>query len=203
MTATASGVRPAGRPDSTVPERLLGSAVRLFSEKGVSNTSVQEIVDAVDLTKGALYHYFASKDDLLYEIYARLLRMQQARLDEIIVLDLPVDQRLHRAATDVVATTLEGMDEARVFFRSYYMLPEDRRAGIRDARRHFAARFASMIEEGQADGTFRRDGLPVKVRIYHFIGAISYLQVWFRPDGRYSIAEVARMYADDLLHSLR
>ena len=84
MTGVSEGRSPS---DSAVlsgplPERLLAVATRLFAEKGFEGTSVQEIVAAAGVTKGAMYHYFASKDDLLYEIYHRLLVMQTNRLQQ-------------------------------------------------------------------------------------------------------------------------
>ncbi len=66
--------------ETPVPQRLLAVATRLFAERGYDRTSVQEIVEAAGVTKGALYHYFGSKDDLLHEVYARMLRLQQQRL---------------------------------------------------------------------------------------------------------------------------
>jgi AcrR family transcriptional regulator len=48
-----------------VQERLIAASLRLFAAQGVEGTSVQEIVAAAGVTKGAMYHYFASKDDLL------------------------------------------------------------------------------------------------------------------------------------------
>src|SRR5262245_10752094 len=65
-----------------LPERLLAVATRLFAEKGFEATSVQEIVQSAGVTKGAMYHYFAAKDDLLFEIYHRLLAMQMRRLEQ-------------------------------------------------------------------------------------------------------------------------
>ncbi|RKQ34710.1 TetR/AcrR family transcriptional regulator [Oceanobacillus halophilus] len=47
---------------------LKGRAIQLFSEKGFHQTSVQEIADAVGISKGAFYKYFASKENLLIEI---------------------------------------------------------------------------------------------------------------------------------------
>ena len=70
MTQAAERRAPGDPP---LPDRLLAVATRMFAEKGFGNTSVQEIVEAAGVTKGAMYHYFGSKDDLLYEIYHRLL----------------------------------------------------------------------------------------------------------------------------------
>lgn len=52
-------------PEITV-ERILNAAQHLFLEKGYENTTIQDIVDALgDLTKGAIYHHFKSKEEIL------------------------------------------------------------------------------------------------------------------------------------------
>jgi AcrR family transcriptional regulator len=49
-------------------KRILTESVRLFLEKGYHGTSIDEITRAVDLTKGAFYWHFESKEDLLRKI---------------------------------------------------------------------------------------------------------------------------------------
>ena len=75
--ATLVGSPPATPAPSTVEQRLVASATRLFATKGFDRTSVQEIVEAAGVTKGAMYHYFDSKDDLLAAIYERILDDQR------------------------------------------------------------------------------------------------------------------------------
>ena len=202
----ASTVTPAAsggiRGNDSVPQRLVQAAAQLFAEKGFENTSVQQIVDAVGMTKGAMYHYFTSKDDLLYEIYARLLRMQMAQLESIAQREGPVEDRLHALVVDLVRTTLANIQELTIFVRSLHLLSDERRAEMREARRNYATRFRDLIEEGQRLGTLRSDGMPVELRAYHFFGALHWMHMWYRPDGRYSADEIARYYADDLLDSL-
>ena len=48
--------------------RILGQAMRLFLEKGYHGTSIDDITQAAELTKGALYWHFKSKQDLLKRI---------------------------------------------------------------------------------------------------------------------------------------
>jgi AcrR family transcriptional regulator len=52
-------------------ERLIGVASRLFSQKGVEPTSIDDVAAAVNATKGAVYHYFENKHELLMACYER------------------------------------------------------------------------------------------------------------------------------------
>ena len=51
-------------PEETV-EKILDVSMRLFSEKGYDHTTIQDIVDALGMSKGAIYHHFKSKEDIL------------------------------------------------------------------------------------------------------------------------------------------
>ncbi|MYW67735.1 TetR family transcriptional regulator [Streptomyces sp. SID8379] len=189
--------------DSTpVPQRLLAAATRLFAERGYDRTSVQEIVEAAGVTKGALYHYFGSKDDLLHEVYARLLRLQQERLDAYADRDEPIEQRLREAAADVVVTTIDNLDDAAIFFRSMHHLSPEKNKQVRAERRRYHERFRALIEEGQKAGVFSTVTSADLVVDYHF-GSIHHLSTWYRPDGPLTPQQLADQLADLLLRALR
>ncbi len=185
-----------------VPQRLLAAATRLFAERGYDRTSVQEIVEAAGVTKGALYHYFGSKDDLLHEIYGRVLRLQQERLDAFADSDAPVAERLRGAAADVVITTIEHLDDATIFFRSMHQLSPEKNKQVRAERRRYHERFRALIEEGQQDGVFSTATPADLVVDYHF-GSVHHLASWYRPDGPLTPQQVADHLADLLLRALR
>jgi AcrR family transcriptional regulator len=52
-------------------EAMLTMATRLMNRKGVNGTTLDDVVRALNVTKGAFYHYFDSKDDLLFQCYTR------------------------------------------------------------------------------------------------------------------------------------
>ncbi len=59
-------------PEVTV-ERILDVSQRLFLEKGYENTTIQDIVDGLDgLTKGAVYHHFKSKEEIMDAVGDRM-----------------------------------------------------------------------------------------------------------------------------------
>lgn len=78
-------------PAATRREQLLASAHRLFVDKGYRGTTMDDIARQANLTKGALYFHFRSKEEMLEALMARLI----ARFRKIVEERLPVPARPH------------------------------------------------------------------------------------------------------------
>ncbi|WP_113704340.1 TetR/AcrR family transcriptional regulator [Nonomuraea lactucae] len=187
--------------EEPVRDRLLSEATRLFAERGFEGTSVQEIVVAAGVTKGAMYHYFTSKDDLLHEIYGRVLRMQMARLTRIADGPGTLAERLHAAAADVVETSTANLDDSKIFFRSMHLLAPETQKSVRAERRRYHERFRDMVAQGQLEGTFS-DRVPAELVVDYFFGSVHHLGTWFHANGTLTGAQVGKHFADLLLASL-
>ncbi|MCA0988439.1 TetR/AcrR family transcriptional regulator [Guptibacillus algicola] len=62
---------------------IIENAIKLFAKKGFSATSVQEIAKECDISKGAFYLHFKSKDELLFEVLMYYWRRMQRRVNEV------------------------------------------------------------------------------------------------------------------------
>lgn len=70
-------------PEETV-QLILDVAFRLFMEKGYENTSIQDIIGGLGgLSKGAIYHHFKSKDDILMAVTDRMTAQSNQMLADI------------------------------------------------------------------------------------------------------------------------
>ena len=176
-------------------------SVELFAEFGYAQTSVQQIVDAAGVTKGALYHYFSSKDDLLFDIYDRLLSLQSEHLNEIVSRGLTPVETIRLVCEDVIVTSIDGLDDAIVFFRSQHMLSAERQSEVKRRRREYNDAFEAILKRGQADGAFRTD-IPPAVLIANFFSDPHYLAQWYSPGGRLSKQQVASQLTDLYLAGL-
>lgn len=58
-------------PEETV-KLILDVAMKQFSEKGYDNTSLQDIINETKLSKGAIYHHFGSKEEILQAVFQRI-----------------------------------------------------------------------------------------------------------------------------------
>jgi AcrR family transcriptional regulator len=192
---------------STVPEpggrqRIVAAAVALFAEQGYDATSVNQVVARAGVAKGALYHHFESKDDLLYEVYRELVDRQLAGLRTILAEDRPPAATLRALIDDLVSTTAASAAEAKVFARESHRLGDANQARVRAARRTIHDAVIELVRAGQAAGDFAPVASPEMVSFTVF-GVINELPVWYRPDGPKQPAELAAELAALILAALR
>lgn len=187
---------------SAMEERILASAVALFAEQGFDATTVQQVVDRAEVTKGALYHYFDAKDDLLYAIYHALIGTQTADLEEIAARGLSAAETLRAILVNVVRTTVDRLPEAKVFFREAHKLDAERNAAFRADRRRYHESFRRVIADGQAGGEFAAT-VPPETVVQIAMGVVNQLPVWYRPDGAKTSEELGNEIADFVLAALR
>jgi AcrR family transcriptional regulator len=192
-----------GRGELTPMEgRILRAAVKLFAEKGFDATTVQEVVAYAEVTKGALYHYFDSKDDLLYEIYHSLIGLQTAELDRIIAEGRDAPETVRAIMVNLVVTTAARIDETAVFVREMHKLNSERMAAFRADRRRYQTTFRDVIAKAQAAGEFSTV-TPADTAVLIALGVVNQLPTWYRPDGPKSPEQLGAEIADFVLAALR
>jgi AcrR family transcriptional regulator len=203
--ATANRAPRAGRRHgvrSAMEERIIASAVELFAEQGFDATTVQQVVDRAEVTKGALYHYFESKDDLLYEIYHALIGTQTADLEEIAARGMTASDTVRAILVNVVCSTVDRLSEAKVFFQEAHKLDAERNAAFRADRRRYHESFRQVIANGQAGGEFSATTPPDTV-VQIAMGVVNQLPVWYRPGGPKTPEQLGDEIADFVLAALR
>ena len=161
---------------------LLESALVLFGANGFHATSVQQIVAAVGLTKGAFYHHFASKAEVLWLIRLELLD-SQAQIGQRVL-------QAYDTATDQLRE-LVRLSVLNVMHHQTHVavtLQEGRHLGAEvwaefDSRRHeLWAEATQILQRGVELGEFRPQ-LDTSVAMLGIIGAISWVHRWYQPDG--------------------
>jgi AcrR family transcriptional regulator len=132
-------------------ERILATALRLFAERGYGAVGLEEIAEQTGVTKGAVYYWFADKDDLgrelQHELYQRLTGESLRALD-------PAGDALSnmRRAFQTYLAALRDSGEARFFLRDAWVIPaldEAGRADHEDAVEFVSGIVRNAIERGE------------------------------------------------------
>ncbi|GAA4401513.1 TetR/AcrR family transcriptional regulator [Tsukamurella soli] len=188
-------VRTSGRHD-LVLEQLMEAAEGLFSRQGVAGTSLQELADAVGLTRTGVYHYVSGKDELL-EHLVRGFTLETAESLGALAVDTerPAAERLREAVASVARRVAEHPRRFRLLLTSEDSFPEPLAKQHRAARRDTLAALSSLIDAAKQDGSCR----PVDTSLAAFalLGVANWVAFWYPPRGLdLSPAQVADQLAD-------
>jgi len=181
--------------------RVLEAAVDLFADQGYDGTSVAQVIAKADVAKGGFYHHFASKEELLYEVYDDLIDEQLRRMDVILARAEAPAATLRALIVDLVETTAASSRPALVFWRELSRLGDERTAEYRRARRRYHDAVRRLVRDGQQAGTFAPVASADTVTFTIF-GFVNELPLWFRPNGRKRPTQLGHELADLILASL-
>lgn len=174
-------------------KRILDAAIRVFAEHGYHGARVGDIAEDAGVAHGLLYHYFASKDDVLHTIFlenwgaliARFRAVEESREPAPAKLDAIAKILLRTWRNDPALVTVMVREVAR----SQQL--QDRVDEVREA---FAI-VQRVIEEGQAAGDLRRD-VDARLASWIFYGGLEeVLTGWVLgqlPDSEEDVADAER-----------
>lgn len=182
-------------------DRIVAAAVTLFAEQGFDATSVSQVVERAAVAKGALYHYFSSKDDLLYEVYRELIDRQLDHMATIVAEGRPAVETLAALVADLVETTAERAAEAKVFAREGYRLGDANQTKVRASRRRYHDAVTALVRRAQLAGEFNADA-SAEIVTFTLFGVINTLPTWYRPDGDKLPSDIAEELTALLLNGL-
>src|SRR5262245_32749667 len=104
-------------------EQILDSARQLFFEKGFEGTTIEEIAEKTELSKGAIYLYFPSKEEIYISLMLEGTAILHDMLRKAVSADLPADTLLRRLGHAYYAFYKEQTGYFRMLFL-YYSSPE-------------------------------------------------------------------------------
>jgi AcrR family transcriptional regulator len=187
MTAPAhSAARPAarrGRPGYDL-ESVLAVAVKLFNERGYDGTSMEDLSRRLGITKSAIYHHVASKEELLRLATSRALDLLSAEADKLGQVDGPAMTRLEHLVRGSVLVLAGNLPFVTLLLRVRGNTKAEREALAR--RREFD----HLVAQAAADGDLRADIDPaVTARL--LFGLVNSLIEWYRPRGAAAAEQLA------------
>lgn len=181
---------------------LLENAVELFERNGYAATSVQSIVDAAELTKGAFYHHFESKEDLLYRVHDEFINYQLGRARSVMAdKEQSPDQILRRLITERYSNRCRSTSRDHGVHAGTEVPAHRCLREIQQKRDEFERFFVDVIERGMQEGVFRQKG-PARLVAFGIIGMGAWTHVWLDLKGSVTPREIGTIYADILIDGL-
>lgn len=141
------------RSDRTA--EILHAAATTFRRKGYHETTMKDIADALEIRPATLYHYAASKEQLLEEICHIAVNEYNSRLCEIRESALDAPARIRAGVR--MHLHPDWFEYAGAFAFNRGSLPETVRAGLNRLAKENLKIWESLLEDGRREGVFRAD----------------------------------------------
>jgi TetR/AcrR family transcriptional regulator, fatty acid metabolism regulator protein len=184
--------------------RILDAAVRVFARSGYHGSRVGDIAADAGVAHGLLYHYFASKDEVLETVFRENFGQLLERFRAVEAAEEPAPEKLEGIAKILLRTWRNDPDLVTVMVREVARSPQ-LQAQVDEVREAFAI-VQRVIEQGQADGTFRRDVDAQLASWVVYGGLEEVLTGWVLgqlPDGEEEVARAERTAIELALGGLR
>jgi AcrR family transcriptional regulator len=176
-------------------DAVLRTAVQLFLDQGYHRATLNEVADRLNITKPALYNYFRSKEEILFECWA----LGQEQVDEIIsVINRSGDSGLGKLRALVrayAATMATDFGASMVRFNPRDLTPANE-TKVRAAKRGIDRTFRRYITEGIADGSIKP--CDPKMTAFAIAGSLNWIGHWYQRDGELTPEAIADEFATRL-----
>ena len=164
------------------------AAAQIFVSKGYNATSLNDVADALDITKAGLYYYVESKQDLLYRII-------NLGLDSVLteVLNPPreiadAEERLRFIIYNHARLTAGGNHAVVIISHEVNELSFHQREETLKRRREYFDFIRNTLVELKIEGKLQE--IDLTTATFTILGMIIWLSRWFSPNGKMSLEQV-------------
>ena len=180
-----------------IREKILSKAAKLFAEKGYSGTTIVDLANSCGSSRGALYHYFGSKEDILFHILKDHVDSMYDAVQEVSQgIENPIDQ-FRAIVRTITLFNARSLPEQIVLLNDIGELSEDQQHGIINKQRKLVEIVSDALIRIDSANKLKTDNK--KAYTMMLFGMINYTFTWFNPDGPISAEEYAEMTTETFL----
>lgn len=179
---------------------ILDRAAALFASTSFETTTMTGVASACGATKSMVYHYFASKEDVLHAIVSEYIEVLARELGAAVALALPAHERLGRFVEAFISRASISRDQQRILMNDLRFLPVARQRQIREQEVAIVAMLDGLLREVSP-----RAVADPKVRSSYsmlMFGMFIWTTAWYDRSGSLSPRELAARVTHLLLHGL-
>jgi AcrR family transcriptional regulator len=173
---------------------ILDKAAALIARKGFDVATMMDVAKACGTSKSHLYHYFPSKEDLLYAIVHEHITRQAQDLMRIVAQPLPAEQRFEQFVDSFVQGAARSRNEHLMLMNDIKYLPRPQLDDIRRMEVEMTELMQTLLRE--INPGLMSDERVQKPYALLLFGMMIWTFSWYRRSGSITPAELARRIAD-------
>ena len=179
---------------------ILRAACDLFARQGYMRASIGELADACKLSRGALYHYFDSKEAILFAILDAHVRQMIADVEAAIAGKSAMLDQFRGAIRAIVELNARSPQEQRLILNDLSFLGEADQQTIKSLERQIVEIISDLLVRLDAQGKIVKR--TKKVYTMMLFGILNFSHTWYDPKGGIGPGDFADMIVDQFLYGL-
>lgn len=184
--------RTAGSDGQKTEAAIREAAVNLIARHGYEAVTMRQLAAQVGVQAAALYRYFPTKEDLLYDLMIAHMDALIDSWEDVRPRYSGCPARLRAFVANHIRFHVERRHSTHVNNMELRSLSHERLSAILKLRNRYEKELRTILREGAEDGSFViEDSAMTAMAIIQMITGVI---VWFRPDERLSVDEVTETY---------
>ena len=182
-------------------KQILKTAARVFAIDGVDRASMSQVAEACGISKANIYHYYDSKNALLYDILDTYLRDLKERVCAVSAQGRSPEEHFRATLCEILLAYEGADDEHRVQASGLGALPVEQQAVLRDYQRDLVRHMADILKK-LSPNTLARDATKLRSVTMSVFGMLNWFYMWNSRAGTEEREDYATLVADLTLKGL-
>jgi AcrR family transcriptional regulator len=186
-------------PDRARAREVQRVAAELFFTKGYEATTLREIARALGIKSASIYYHWENKETILFDLIRSTMEELTAGVRSVLERESSADRSLAGIVVHHVVVHALRPREATLGDTELRSLTRSHARVAMRMRDEYEALVLGVLEDGARSKLF--DVLDVKLTAYAVIAQCTNVGIWYRPDGRLGLDELASVYANFALRA--
>lgn len=181
------------------------AAVRVFHRLGYQGASLSAVAAEVGVDRATIYYYFSSKEDMFDDIVRSVLEENERLARRIATSAISPARKMRELIMAFMESFVETYPLLHIYVREDLKQVTGKRTDwskhMRKLNRSIEDCFVDIVEQGYADGSFRKLG-PARTVTYGILGMLNWSHRWFRPDLASTPSDIGKIFAEMVMGGL-
>jgi AcrR family transcriptional regulator len=178
-------------------EAIVEAAAALYARRGFNGASVADLAERCRTSKSLIYHYYQSKEEILFDVMISHVRALDEAAREAVAGEGAAGEKLRRLAHAFMALYVGAADRHKVLLNELDNLDDKRRAEIVKTQRGLIEMVRKLLVD--IDPRLRKRAGESYAAAMLFFGMINWTHTWFDPKGAVRADAIADLAVDRAL----
>ena len=181
--------------------QILKAAAKVFAEQGFDRASMSKLAAECGISKANIYHYYDSKDALLFDLLDNYLSTLRDRVCGVDAAGLPPEEALRRTVLEILLAYQGADDEHRVQSAGIAVLPADQQQVLRAYQRDMVRQMSSILAR-LAPAHLKNDASRLRAATMSVFGMLNWFYMWNPGADEAARRDYAALVSDMVLKGL-